>query len=641
MNDLKIRNIGLDIIGTAPWGTHFCFFYESKKDIFDVLIPYFKEGLENNELCIWVTSEPLTTEDIETSLKELIVNIDEKLEEQQIEINPFVDFYLKNDMFKSQRVIDGWISKLNYALSKGYDGLRIAGNIPCLKNEISNAFSDYEKEFNEIIPNHQIIAVCLYSINNKEISELIDIVLNHQFNLIKKEGKWDFIETNRDLEEKVRILIVDDDETSIKTLTLIFEKLGYVTEIAVTGREALVKYIKGFFNIIFLDVKLPDIDGIDLIKPLKKLQPELEVIMITGYATLELAIRAVNEGASAFIIKPLNMDKVLDILKKSQERQKLILEKRKIEEDLQKSEAKYKDLYENAPIAYFSVDVDKKIRQCNRAALDLLGYTKEEITKMGVLDLYASFPESLPKVKMIIQRFQNNEVIKHEEHQMKKKNGNLIWIDLNIQPILNKTGEVVGSHVVVINITERKKAEKKKLKSENRLLYAQKIARLGFWDLNLITGELYWSDETYRIFGFKPQEFVPNYEKFRTVVHPDDLDFVQKHVDVALQDDIKYNIDFRIVRPNGVIRYVNAQGNVTRDAATDKPVRFIGTQINFRDITERKKTEDQLRLHSEIMANMSDGVNLVREKDGLIVYTNPRFDEMFGYNPGELIGEHV
>ncbi len=73
----------------------------------------------------------------------------------------------------------------------------------------------------------------------------------------------------------------------------------------------------------------------------------------------------------------------------------------------------------------------------------------------------------------------------------------------------------------------------------------------------------------------------------------------------------------------------------------DKDGRILGTVLIFRDITERKKAEDELRLHSQIMTNMYDAVNLVRENDGIIVYTNPRFDEIFGYNPGELIGKQV
>ena len=134
-------------------------------------------------------------------------------------------------------------------------------------------------------------------------------------------------------------------------------------------------------------------------------------------------------------------------------------------------------------------------------------------------------------------------------------------------------------------------SEQKLQESEKRLLYAQSIAHLGFFDWNPITGELYWSDETYRIFGFNPQEFVPTYEKFRSLVHPEDHDFVQKHVEAAMREDIKYNIDFRFVRPTGEVGYVNAQGDVIRDAKGNT-IRFVGTQI---DITERKKTELKLK----------------------------------------------
>ena len=186
-------------------------------------------------------------------------------------------------------------------------------------------------------------------------------------------------------------------------------------------------------------------------------------------------------------------------------------------------------------------------------------------------------------------------------------------------------------------IPERKKMEIRMRGREKLLLHVQETFGLGYWDWNIVTGDLYWSDETFHIYGFKSQEFVPTYEKFRSIVHPEDIEYVQSHIDSALQNDIKYNIDFRFVRPNGEIRFLYCQGDVTRDKK-GKAIRFVGTQI---DITERKKKEVELQFQSEIIENMSEGVFLIKLEDGTIVYTNPTFEEMFGYNPGEIIGKNV
>ena len=70
----KKRKTGIDILGDAPWGTHFCQFYKTKEDLIDILVPYFKAGLEDNEFCMWVTSEPLKAEDAKAALKKAIKN---------------------------------------------------------------------------------------------------------------------------------------------------------------------------------------------------------------------------------------------------------------------------------------------------------------------------------------------------------------------------------------------------------------------------------------------------------------------------------------------------------------------------------------------------------------------------------------
>lgn len=128
------------------------------------------------------------------------------------------------------------------------------------------------------------------------------------------------------MDEKKSILIVDDDESIRKSLSLILGKKGYETETAGTGREALKKAQGRFFNVALLDIKLPDIEGVELLEPLKKMHPAMIVFMITGYPSLETSVRTSLEGALAYITKPLNMDTVLTAVRKALEKQRLIRE---------------------------------------------------------------------------------------------------------------------------------------------------------------------------------------------------------------------------------------------------------------------------------------------------------------------------
>ena len=122
------RKSGIDIVGDVPWGTHICQFYQTKEDLMDILVTYFKAGLENNEFCLWATSEPVEVEDAKDALRKAIPDFDIYLEKGQIEIIPYTHWYVKEGVFDSERVLNGWVEKLNLALANGYNGLRLTGD---------------------------------------------------------------------------------------------------------------------------------------------------------------------------------------------------------------------------------------------------------------------------------------------------------------------------------------------------------------------------------------------------------------------------------------------------------------------------------------------------------------------------------
>ncbi|MFQ5997222.1 MAG: response regulator [Dehalococcoidales bacterium] len=124
------------------------------------------------------------------------------------------------------------------------------------------------------------------------------------------------------MDEKESILIIDDDENTCRSLSLILNEKGYETGTAKTGQEALEKAQGRFFNVALLDLKLPDMEGVELLAPLKKMHPDMVVLMVTAYASLESAVRSSLEGALAYINKPLNMDMVLTAVREALEKQR-------------------------------------------------------------------------------------------------------------------------------------------------------------------------------------------------------------------------------------------------------------------------------------------------------------------------------
>jgi hypothetical protein len=127
MNE-ELRKSGIDVIGNVPWGTHICQFYEPKEDLVDILIPYFKVGLENNEYCLWVTSHTLKIEDAKKALRKTVPYLDSYLDKGQIEIISYTCLHTTESIYDSEKVINYLIEKLNHALESGYSELRLSEN---------------------------------------------------------------------------------------------------------------------------------------------------------------------------------------------------------------------------------------------------------------------------------------------------------------------------------------------------------------------------------------------------------------------------------------------------------------------------------------------------------------------------------
>ena len=226
-----------------------CHFYNTKEDLIDILVPYFKAGLENHELCAWITSDPLCAQEAEEALAKSVPGLEEHIRSGQIEILSAGEWYLKEGAFDQRRVLKGWVNKHNKALDNGYEGIRVTGNTSWLEKIFWKAFMDYEKEINATIHQYRIIALCSYSLGDCEISEVIRVSNNHQYALIKNEGKWELLKDGeRKLAERKLLAYQWRLKSLASELTLVDEKEKH--RIAVQMREKTAQ------NLVASKVKL-------------------------------------------------------------------------------------------------------------------------------------------------------------------------------------------------------------------------------------------------------------------------------------------------------------------------------------------------------------------------------------------------
>jgi len=179
------------------------------------------------------------------------------------------------------------------------------------------------------------------------------------------------------------------------------------------------------------------------------------------------------------------------------------------------------------------------------------------------------------------------------EHQITKF-GKTLYEEVRIAPY--SEDELL---VIVRDVTDRKLAEAQLLKSDRHLKTAQRIGKLGSWEYEINTGHLTWSDEVFRIYGLEPSNHPPDYEQLKLYIHPEDWEHFDRTVQAAMELGQPYDLEHRIIQPNGALIYVTARGETIYDTS-NQLTHIIGTAI---DITDRKLAEAKILETSQKLAN--------------------------------------
>jgi PAS domain S-box-containing protein len=199
------RKSGIDVVGDIPFGTHLCMFYVSSKDLAEVLVPYFKTGLENNEFCIWVCWEPLLRKKAIAEISREVGDLEAYISKGQIEIVDYSKQYTAQGKTGFDEMIEFWIDKERLASERGFEGLRLAGNTYWLEREEWQDFMRYEAKVDEVIRSHRMLAICPYSLDKCNAADALDVMSSHRFALIRREGKWDVIQSLE--EQRLRMAV--------------------------------------------------------------------------------------------------------------------------------------------------------------------------------------------------------------------------------------------------------------------------------------------------------------------------------------------------------------------------------------------------------------------------------------------------
>ncbi len=308
-------------------------------------------------------------------------------------------------------------------------------------------------------------------------------------------------------------------------------------------------------------------------------------------------------------------------------------------EQLHNSETRFRRLYETTPFAYQSLDGEAKILDVNNAWLELLGYEIDEVIGRPIFEFLV--PDHIRLLKERIPAFISTGILHNAEFNFLRKDTSVITVSVEGRVGYDEQGRFKQTHCVLYNITERKNSELRLQEYTLKLEQAEQYTNLGSWELDLVTGEGWWSKQMYAMLSIEESKKVPDFETYLNHVHPVDRPLVQTELSLMLEGKEVNSLEYRSNPEYGDIRYfvttVHTQNNFT-----GKPVKYRGTLL---DITERKLTEQTLRkseqLYRLLAENATDVIWILDMEDYLFRYVSPSIERLRGYTVDEVLTQFL
>jgi len=618
----NLRKSGIDIIGDVPWGTHFCQFYQTKEDLMDILVPFFKAGLENNEFCIWIMSKSPEVEEAKEALRRAVPDFDVYLELGQIEIIPYTHWYLKEGNFDSESVLNGWVEKLNQALNNGYDGLRLTENTSWLEKKDWSDFANYEEKLDSIIGNYQIMALCTYSLDRCNATEIIDVILNHQFALIKRDGKWEQIENSgrkniagrkraeemlKDSEGRWRALFnllpvgvsITDNKRNILDANLGLENLLDISRSdLLNAKHATRKYLRSNGT----EMPAEEFPSVRALKEEGLVQSsEMGIIKEDG-STIWTDVSA--------IALPFSDGQVVIVTRD-------ITERKKAEEKIQNLAT----IVEYSNDAIITKSLNGIITSWNKSAEQIYGYLAREVMGKPISILEPSI--LVEETEELAELIKQGDKIHNYETLRLRKDGKIINVSLTLSPVFNASGKLTAISVIARDISKRKKAEEKLRKSEERYRIVTKQTGQVIYDYDLRTDESSWAGAIEEVTGYSFEELRKFGKDFwiRNIYHSYTNHADEKFSNLRMTGG-RFNEELRLRRKDGTCIYIENSGVCLTDHES-QPYGAIGV---LKDITDTRIAENQLQESEE-------RYRIATEQTGQVV-----FDYNFETNEVELAG---
>lgn len=654
---VKLRNSGVQALGALPWGTHICQFYESKDDLLDVLVPWFTEGLRGNELCVWILSEPLSSQDALDALKLAVPELAGYIEKGSLLLLRHDEWYLENGSFSAERVLNGWTALVDEAAASGLEGIRVSGNVTWLDENLWDAFLEYERQAQHLMRKSKMLAICTYPLQSLNPADITEVVASHGTALIKKDGQWraarraGLASDDKELREKERRCTLITEMTSELVFRLEIGPSGDLSLEWITGgfneasgyRPGDISTLGKLQSIINPGCRAAFKDSLH--KVLAGSQADTEIQYLTNFGELRwIRLHMVPEHHTG-----------TRIIKGIIGRGKDITERKKAEERVIESEKKYRGLYESISDGVMKVGVDGRITDVNQALASMLGWSREELAKLSYMDL------TPPQLRPIEEDILNTQVFSRGSSEYEKefltKQGHLLPASVKAWLVKDVEDRPAGFWAFIKDLTETRDAERKILNSEN-LFNALTLSLPGtFYVIDKNGKMLKWNRALEDITEYTRSEIqnmhpVDFFEASERNLIREKLESAFKlgaaEVEAGLitRDGRKIPFHFRavVVRIDGEPFLVGTGTDISRWKKAEAALKNVQAELEAK-VSERtreilevnrrlKKSEERFRV---LVETTSDWVWEI-DSNGIYTYVSPKVREILGYGPDEILG---
>ncbi|PCI32195.1 MAG: hypothetical protein COB54_07990 [Alphaproteobacteria bacterium] len=433
--------------------------------------------------------------------------------------------------------------------------------------------------------------------------------------------------TEKERPKPFRILLIDDDKISLKYYGSILSNAGMDVTTLSSPLEALDVLEDFRPDVMVTDLYMPECSGAELVQVIRQddAWAMMPIIFLSTEADHNRQIEALNNGGDNFLTKPVEANFLVTMITAKAKRARW---SKRLTNDLRSAlrENRFHLATMDQHDIVSTADVTGRMTSVNDKFCEISGYNREELLGRNHRILKSDQHDQAFYDDLWATISQGK--IWHGTICNRKKDGRDYWVKSTIVPFLDDRGRPYKYVSARTDVTRLRQ-------SEERLKRSQDFANIGNWDWNISTGKLYWSDNIWPLFGYDKDNMETTYDNFLAAIHPDDRDWIVEAIHNCVEHGADYNVEHRVVWPDGSSHWVQQSGDVVRDKS-GSPVNMLGV---VHDIDKRKRAELNLIERERLLHEAQALSHMGNWQANLITGKRLWSDEIYriiGHEPGSV-----